>query len=158
MTDEITPEQEARFAAALDLIGRRRAGRDPCRRCVRRWVKPPEDLCRDCRHDLREEQLASKRRSWHKRGLRNGDVPARHAARTWLYDRLRHGRPVPGRTIKDEADAAGFSLRTIRRAAADLDLVYIRQGAGADHVTLWQLPTRGQTPDDGHDPNDKERP
>ncbi len=58
-------------------------------------------------------------------------------AADWLKDRL-SGEPVPAKSIKDEALADGFSLRTLDRAKKQLRVIARRQGFGGPWV--WRLP------------------
>lgn len=64
------------------------------------------------------------------------DRPARDEAQSWLADLLADG-PVPTTTIRQEADAAGFSWRTVQRVRSGLSIRAIRgKGRG---IWLWEL-------------------
>jgi hypothetical protein len=64
-------------------------------------------------------------------------APKRSAATTWLADLLSKG-PVPVKRIEQDADGAGFSWRTVRRAADEMDIkarkIGVREG------WAWSLP------------------
>ncbi len=68
------------------------------------------------------------------------DRPARDEAQSWLADLLADG-PVPTAEIREEAEAAGFSWRTIQRARNILSIEAIRR---RDSTWLWKL--RAETP------------
>jgi len=68
-------------------------------------------------------------------------------AAKWLADLLKDG-PVPQKHIEAEAERAGFSWATIRRAADDLGV--IRKKASFGGGWMWSLPEDGQEGQGGH--------
>lgn len=74
---------------------------------------------------------------------RDEDGGTRGDARDFLRDLLADG-PLPTKAIKGDADGAGFSWRTIRRAQSDLGIVAKKEGgrfgSTAKQQWVWCLP------------------
>ncbi len=61
-------------------------------------------------------------------------------ATQFLADLLADG-PVPVKGIKADADGAGYSWRTIRRAQKELGVAAVREGYGKGGAWVWKLPS-----------------
>jgi hypothetical protein len=88
-------------------------------------------------------------------GVSRDDVlaPAREdkqtAAVALIVDMLAEGRRLSA-DVKAAGTRRGLSERTIKRAAADLDVVVEEEATATGHVTYWSLP-RGLGPTSTHD-------
>jgi putative DNA primase/helicase len=68
-----------------------------------------------------------------------------HDAKTFLADLLADG-PVPVKAIRADAEGAGFSWATIRRAQGEIGVEAVKQGGsfgGAAQKWVWRMPTSG---------------
>jgi hypothetical protein len=68
-----------------------------------------------------------------------GRIRKREQAKAWLKEMLMD-EPLPATEIKRQAEADGFSARTIERAKEALGVVAQRHGFGKDGQWLWELP------------------
>lgn len=62
-------------------------------------------------------------------------------AESFLADLLADG-PIPTRQIKTDADGAGYSWATIRRAQKALDIEATKEGFGKEGAWVWRLPPK----------------
>jgi hypothetical protein len=70
---------------------------------------------------------------------------ARDEAVDWLLELLSDG-PLPVKQVRSEADAAGHSWATIKRAKKNAGVIAFREGGVAEKGQwLWRLPTREET-------------
>ncbi len=79
------------------------------------------------------------------------DSPERVGAVGWLQDylSLQPGLKAPAEQVRRDGKTAGFSVRTLQRAAKDLEVM--QPGEGFPRITYWVLPEhkRREPPDDG---------
>jgi putative DNA primase/helicase len=60
---------------------------------------------------------------------------------------LLEDEPLPTKAIRSDADGAGFSWRTIRRAQKELGVEAVREGFGKGGTWLWELPKTHRCPE-----------
>jgi putative DNA primase/helicase len=90
------------------------------------WNGPVEGTARQILGDV--EQLDG-----------DDDVSEKVHAERFLRDLLSDG-PVPAKRVKADADGAGYSLMTIRRAQKSLKVIAFREGYGGKGSWFWKLP------------------
>lgn len=79
------------------------------------------------------------------------DKPARDAAAQWLVQLLQD-RPMLSKEVKKEAEAAGFSWRTVKHAKEQIGARSSRQGTAREDPwewKLWEHERANQTPPSG---------
>lgn len=69
----------------------------------------------------------------------NCDGSEKEMAQQFLRSLLSDG-PVPAKRVKADADDAGFSIATIRRAQKTLGVLAVREGFGGKGTWFWRLP------------------
>jgi putative DNA primase/helicase len=69
----------------------------------------------------------------------SADVSEKAYAERFLRDLLSAG-PVPAQRVKADADGAGYSIATIRRAQKSLGVIAFREGFGSKGSWFWKLP------------------
>jgi hypothetical protein len=62
---------------------------------------------------------------------------------TFLEDVLANG-PVAVKSIREQAEAKGFSWRTVQRAIVEVGITVVRKGFGRGSETSWCLPDAGE--------------
>ena len=67
-----------------------------------------------------------------------GDRTERQEAVEWLREELGAGE-VPAREVLRDADGAGISRATLRRAQKDLGVMHSRQGFGRGSLVTWRI-------------------
>jgi hypothetical protein len=77
---------------------------------------------------------------------KDDNAPKRSAAETWLRELL-HKKPLSVKQIEEDADAAGFSWATIRRAAGEIGVDRKRVGFGGKGGWEWALPADQESED-----------
>jgi putative DNA primase/helicase len=69
----------------------------------------------------------------------SADVSEKANAERFLRDLLSDG-PVPAQRVKADADGAGYSIATIRRAQKSLGVIAVKEGFGGKGSWFWKLP------------------
>ena len=66
------------------------------------------------------------------------EKPARSAAKEWLAELL-HDGPLLAEEVKEQAERAGLSWRTVQRAKEDIGVKSCRRGTAREDPWEWRL-------------------